>query len=156
MREALKILLISFVFIIVVGFIGLKVLWYYGNYGYRFDEDMKPWETLSLKEAEYILKFYTGPKLKIMGKGIYNQPAEGASDFSNKGLYYNCNQSECDTKFYYYDGEYVYFLNTNHEHNNIFSVGTEEKYKVIADEGERLILNGMEFHTFKYEKGHRY
>ena len=27
MREALKILLISFVLIIVVGFIGLKVLW---------------------------------------------------------------------------------------------------------------------------------
>ena len=32
----------------------------------------------------------------------------------------------------------------------------EEKYKVIVDEEERLILNGMEFHTFKYEKGHRY
>ncbi len=147
MKKILLIIVCIIFSLILMMFIFLKAPWYISGSNHYDDTEMKFWETMSLKQVSYLIKYHTHPKLKIDGRGLDNQPREGGSAFSN-GYFYSCDEGECFIYFfYYYDGKYLHMLNTGTTYG-IIDHGYEEVVEVVVDEKDRLVLGDeSEYYT---------
>ncbi len=127
--------------------------WYGKELPSYFYSDGNNWSKLNSKEREFIRKFKSSPKLKIINIELENEPWEGHNRFTDEGTYFNCDESECEVDLYYYDGTYLHFLPLQTLGGERIKKQTESKCKVIEDTRDYLTISddGYRYTFYSWE-----